>query len=313
MSSDITLTSIGKGKYSDIFKVQKDDTVFVMKISYYREETVRNFAKKMSAGDIEGARREKETDAISISEHFSKIARSMLKHRLTPHFMTVYESRDMKNFIEKIPSMTNRLKELSDLQKKYNHVFFMDLYEMDLTKYFLKKTDDDIVRSIIFQVVYSILAAQKVLKNFRHNDLSTNNVLIKKVPIHVNSYTIEETTFFTHQSFDICIMDYDFVHADINKLRNNRVTSGRFKLSDDRNASYDVHFFLKSVMKCINKNFRSKTLLSRKFLESLELQEDDRCSFEIESLLPENILKNSYFDSLKNKPTVHINNEFSLP
>lgn len=310
----ILLTRLGSGKYSDIFKVQNGDQIFVMKVSYYREESVKKFMKKIEEGDERGARKAKDEDAISIASKFSEVAKKMETYNVTPHFLSVYESKDVKNFIEKIPILEKRFKELSHFQRKYNHVSFMNLYDTDLTIFLTKaNVDDNMMRCIIFKIIYSIFSAQTLLKDWRHNDLSTNNVLIKmNKNLCVLSYTFEENTFFTKSAFDISIIDYDFVYADVNKLRNHRVTNGRFKLSADRNASYDVHFFLKSVFKCITKNERAKVNETIKFLKSIDLKDQDRQDVEIPSLFPKEVLKNSYFKNLK-KEVKNVTKKYVLP
>jgi hypothetical protein len=308
----IRLTRIGSGKYSDIFSVEDGNITFAMKLSYYREESVNEFVNCVKEGDAKGAKFAKNGDAISISMKFSEIAEKLKDHMITPHFLYSYESVDVKNFIDKIPVLHKRAKELSPLQRKYNHVSFMELYESDLTTFLSKKSfDDTFARQLIFQVVYSIAAAQRLLKDWRHNDLSTNNVLIKCTEPYSYSYTVEGVTFFTNTSYSITVIDFDFVHADVNKLRNHRVTSGRFKVSPKKNESYDVHFFLKSVIKCILKNKTADLKETKKFIHALGLEENDRCDKELPHLFPLEIIKNPYFDILKTPG--HVEREFSIP
>jgi hypothetical protein len=309
----IRLTRIGSGKYSDIFSVDDETNKFAMKVSYYREESVKDFVSRIKEGDVKGAKVVKNADAISISIKFSEIAKKMKDHAITPHFLHSYESVDIKNFIDKIPILHKRAKELSPLQRKYNHVSFMELYDTDLTTYLSKKPfDDAVARQLIFQVVYSIAATQRLLKDWRHNDLSTNNVLVKSTDSTPCSYTVADMTFFTNMSYSISIIDYDFVHADVNRLRNNRVTSGRFKVSPQKNESYDVHFFLKSVMKCIAKNKKSDVKETTAFLQSLGLEESDRCEKELPHIFPLELMKNPYFDTLRTSGHV-AEHEFSIP
>jgi hypothetical protein len=309
----ISLTKIGSGKYSDIFSVKQGDNYFAMKVSYYREETVKEFMKKLKDGDEEGAKKVKESDAVCISARFSRIAKQMKQQSITPHFIEVYESKDIKNFIEKIPILTTRFNELSPFQRKYNHITFMELFDTDMTAFLTKKkNDDDFLRIFIFQVVFSIASAQRIILGWRHNDLSTNNVLTKKIPKISAKYDVDGKLFFTSWNRSVVIIDYDFVHADIPKLNNHRVRSGQFKVLPDRNISYDTHFFLKSVMKCLSKNM-VKANLTTKFLQSLHLQQNDRHDIEIPMLNPLEILKHSYFDLLTAAIPVEKNYKLPLP
>ncbi|AGE49574.1 serine/threonine-protein kinase [Acanthocystis turfacea Chlorella virus Can0610SP] len=306
------LTRIGSGKYSDIFRVEDGHNTFAMKVSYYREETVREFAKRLKEGDEKGAKKAKDEDAITISVKFSEVAKKMKDLMITPHFIYNYESVDIKDFIDRIPVLHRRSKDLAPFQRKYNHVSFMELYDTDLTAFLSKMPfDDDVARHLIFQVVYSIFAAQRVLKDWRHNDLSTNNVLIKRTESLPTSYHVAGMTFFTDCRYVSTVIDYDFVHADVNRLRNNRVMSGRFKVSPKKNESYDVHFFLKSVMKCISKNKVANIKQTIKFIYALGLEDNDRCEKELPQFFPLEILKNPYFDTLRTP--VHIQREYSIP
>lgn len=309
----LTLKKIGSGKYSDIFSVYNGDANFVMKVSYYRDETVRRFIQKLRDGDDDGAKKEKDRDAVSISTRFSKIARQLRNMHITPHFMEVFESQDVKNFVEKIPNLSTRLKELTPLQQKYNHVSFMDIFDTDITSFLTKMSyDDNFLRVLIFQVLYSIASAQRMIPGWRHNDLSTNNILTKKSNKISSRYRVDGKHYYTSTDQAIVIIDYDFVNADVEKLHNHRVHSGHFKVFPDKNVSYDSHFFLKSVFKCITRPASSSNVsITKGFLGSLQLQSNDRHNVEIVELDPLKIMKHSYFDKLLVE--IPYDTKFSLP
>lgn len=313
-SEDISLKQIGTGKYSDIFAVHRGDDSFAMKISYYTEDTIEKFIKKKRYGDLEGAKREKDQDSILVSEKFSKVTAVLLDKKITPHFVRVFEEQDVKNFAAKIPGLEKRLNNLTTYQRMYNHVAFMDLFDTDLTRLLTHKVlDDNEIKIVIFQILYTIAAAQHTLPNFRHNDLSTNNVLVrnnrKKMTFR---YDVDGMVFYTPTKYAVAVTDYDFVHVPSIKILNNRrVMSGNYKVSENNNISYDVHLFIKSVYKCFTKAYSTDTETYR-FLESLETFTDDRHPHEIPSLNPRNILKHKYFDSLKVVPHDQVTDRFGL-
>jgi hypothetical protein len=309
----LSLKKIGSGKYSDIFSVNSETENFAMKVSYYRDETVRRFIQKISGGDDAGAKKEKDSDAVSISSRFSKIARQLKNMHITPHFLELYNSRDVKNFVEKIPILSARLKDLTPLQRKYNHVSFMELFDTDMTAFLTKMLyDDDFLRIVIFQVLYSISSVQRMIPGWRHNDLSTNNILTKKTERISSRYRVDGKYYYTSTDNTIAIIDYDFVNADVEKLHNQRVHSGHFKVFPDKNVSYDSHFFLKSVFKCITRAVSSKNVgITIEFLKGLQLQHSDRHDVEIEDLDPLKIIKHSYFDKLLTE--IPFDNKFVLP
>jgi len=212
-SEDISLKQIGTGKYSDIFAVHRGDDSFAMKISYYTEDTIEKFIKKKRYGDLEGAKREKDQDSILVSEKFSKVTAVLFDKKITPHFVRVFEEQDVKNFAAKIPGLEKRLNNLTTYQRMYNHVAFMDLFDTDLTRLLTHKVlDDNEIKIVIFQILYTIAAAQHTLPNFRHNDLSTNNVLVrnnrKKMTFR---YDVDGMVFYTPTKYAVAVTDYDFV------------------------------------------------------------------------------------------------------
>jgi len=313
-SEDISLKQIGTGKYSDIFAVHRGDDSFAMKISYYTEDTIEKFIKKKRYGDLEGAKREKDQDSILVSEKFSKVTAVLFDKKITPHFVRVFEEQDVKNFAAKIPGLEKRLNNLTTYQRMYNHVAFMELFDTDLTRLLTHKVlDDNEIKIVIFQILYTIAAAQHTLPNFRHNDLSTNNVLVrnnrKKMTFR---YDVDGMVFYTPTKYAVAVTDYDFVHVPSIKILNNRrVMSGNYKVSEENNISYDVHLFIKSVYKCFTKAYSTDTE-THKFLISLETFTDDRHPHEIPSLDPRKILKHKYFDSLKVVPHDQVTDRFGF-
>jgi hypothetical protein len=306
-SDDISLKQIGTGKYSDIFAVHRGGDSFAMKISYYTEDTIEKFIKKKRYGDIEGAKREKEQDSILVSEKFSKVTTVLLDKKITPHFIRVFEEQDVKNFAAKIPGLEKRLRNLTTYQIMYNHVAFMDLFDTDLTHLLTRKVLTEAeIKIVIFQILYTIAATQNALPGFRHNDLSTNNVLIRNNhKKEVTKYSVEGMIFYTPTKYAVAVTDYDFVHIpSIRILNNRRVMSGNYKVNDEDNVSYDVHLFIKSVYKCLTKGYeKTPDMDTHRFLNSLETFEDDRHPKEIPSLTPLKLLKHKYFDSLKEPPS----------
>ena len=304
---DISMKQIGTGKYSDIFAVHRGDDSFAMKISYYTEETIDKFIKKKRYGDMDGAKREKEQDSILVSEKFSKVTNVLLDKKITPHFVRVFEERDVKNLATKIPGLEKRLQNLTMHQRMYNHVAFMELFDTDLTRLLTHKAlEENDIKMIIFQILYTIAATQHSLPGFRHNDLSTNNVLIRNNREKtIAAYDVDDMVFYTPTKYSVAITDYDFVHVpSIRILNNRRVLSGNYKVSDENNVSYDVHLFIKSVSKCFTKAYeKTPDTETRRFLDSLETFTDDRHPHEIPSLNPRDVLKHEYFDSLKVKPS----------
>lgn len=307
---------IGSGKYSDVFQVQprKGARSVVMKVSYYRGDTVCNFLKRAKAGDMRGAMHAKKQDAIQVSSMFAKVTAGLLDS-VSPHFVLVYCDRDCKSFAPKLTVLLKeRLGALTPLQRRYNNVCFMEVFHNNLTKYLVhSRYTENHLRCMIFQVLYTLAALQKMLPGFRHNDLSTNNVLIKKLrraPVH--SYSFGGQTFYTAAPMLVALSDYDFTHVPGHaRLSNERVMSGKYKVDGRANDSYDAHFFLKSIMKCVQRRTREFPH-TWDFLRSLRMRQEDRQNATvIPGLRPATLLRDPFFAPLKQKPAGAVNSAFA--
>lgn len=293
---------VGSGKYSDVFKVRLGPRSVMMKILFYRHDTMRDFAEKATRGDVAGAMASKRQDAISVGKEFGRFTMSLLD-RVSPHFAMVYCTLDVKDFALKFrPMLDERLRELSKVQRRYNNVCFMEAFSSDLTKYLTRgRYTEEELRGIIFQVLYTLAALQKLLPGFRHNDLSTNNILVKRARKRVvNAYTINGNTFTVKGlPVFVALADYDFVHVPNNPLLGNeRIINGNYRVDGRPNASYDTHFFLKSVYKCILPRAH-KFPATTAFLTGIGLRQEDRQNEQIPHLAPILLLANPYFNALR--------------
>jgi hypothetical protein len=90
------------------------------------------------------------------------------------------------------------------------------------------------------------------------------------------------------------------------------VISGDFKVTSEKNISYDAHFFLKSVLKCLgSRKSKFDGPDSRSFLKSLNLQTDDRLQSELIQFDPNTIIRHEYFHPLLTKIPVEHSYRFS--
>ena len=297
---------LGSGKYSDVFKVQPrpGSKAVVMKVSYYRNDTFCAMIDRVRKGDVGGATASKKRDAVQVGNRFARIT-AALADTVSPHFVIVFCSEDCKDFAAKLgPLLRNRLKELSPMQRKFNNVCFMELFHGTMTRFLLRsQTDDATVRGLVFQVVYTLAALQKKFPGFRHNDLSTNNVLLKKLrTAHDLAYRVGRRTYVVPTTMFPALSDYDFVHAPGPALQNERVLSGKYKVDGRPNDSYDTHFFLKSVFKCLEKRLAAFPETSA-FLARLALKQEDRQNGRVMARLrPSTLLKDPYFAPLQAAP-----------
>jgi hypothetical protein len=143
---------------------------------------------------------------------------------------------------------------------------------------------------------------EEEITQFRHNDLSTNNVLVKRLRRRASAkYTLSGvgTWYVPDMPAFAALSDYDFVHVPGHAaLTNERVVGGKYRVDGKPNVSYDTHFFLKSVYKCVYPR-AARYPDAMKFLRAIGLQHEDRQDVEIPALDPARLLRNSYFDELR--------------
>jgi hypothetical protein len=203
--------------------------------------------------------------------------------------------------------ISERIKSSSKIQLRFNNVCFMEVFTSDMTKWLRGRSRDlteSTIRAALFGVLYSLAALQKLYPGFRHNDLSSNNVLIKKLTKHLRaSYTINGATYYVNTPVLAALNDWDFSHVpDHGKLANERVIHGRYKVTETPNPTYDTHFFLKSVLKSLYLKTGQFPAVSA-FLKSLPLESEDRLDTKsIPGLEPAALLTHDYFLPLTTKP-----------
>lgn len=306
----VTVSHVGSGKYSDVFRVrdarQRSGRGVMMKVSYYRKDTLCDFLRRAREGDVDGARRSKRRDSIMVSSAFARVTGRLLE-KVSPHFVIVYCDADCRNFAPKLKLLlAERLASLEPLQREFNNLCFMEPFDSNLTQYLLRgRHDEATVRGLVFQVLYTLAAMQALLPGFRHNDLSSNNVLVKSLRRRMQAaYTPPGgPTFYVSVPVLVALSDYDFLHVpDHPVLTNERVVNGRYRVDGEVNRSYDTHFFLKSVLKCLAAR-KARYAETARFLQGLGLRGEDRQNTEIPGLDPLTLLKHPYFDPLKAPPS----------
>lgn len=308
LDKNTEIAFIGSGRYGDVFRLTNGRYAVIMKLSYYRDNTLQDFVKSVKQGNHTYARHIKNKDAIMVSNHFSHMANKMMTDKMSPHFVYVYCSADCKNLAAKVQALIpQRIKSSTPIQLKYNNVCMMEQFTYDMTKWIRGKArsvNDQTLRICIFGVLYTLAALQKKYPGFRHNDLSTNNVLIKRLNTPLSlGYTYGNNSFIVRDTpVLVALSDYDFTHVPgHHSLRNERVLSGKYKVTEHPNMTYDTHFFLKSVLKSLAATQRQVPECMA-FLKSLPFQKEDRLDTQqIMGLEPSLLLQHTYFGPLRTK------------
>ena len=319
---------LASGRYSDCFKVDVGSGMEVIaKVSTYREGCLRAVARAMQGGDYSKAKRVLQADAVSIANSLSSVLNLMLHRGFTPHLVWSYGNFDCKGFAQTAlqsrlaPPMRKRLKQLredgGDLQSLYTNVSFHERFTQDLTDFLEEnQVTDYCLKCIIMHIIYTVGCLQAVMPGFRHNDLSTNNVFVKLVrvdksaPLMYDTYVTPAATLHTCvPGVLVAVADWDFAHCHDKftfgstefHLRNERVVSGAYQLKAMPNPTYDVHFFLTTLLQQIRHRPRTHTSVIS-FLRAVTGKWSDRTDVLLPRLEPARILNHKFFDELREPP-----------
>lgn len=311
------ISELGRGTYSDCFKVCSANQAVALKLSYYRDATIRAVTKSAQRGDHNAAVTAKDQDAISVAMAMAQVAKLMKCHMVSPHIVRVYCEADARYLPLRLKALLgNRLPTLSRKQLKYAHVCLMDLHSCNMTRLLLKhQTDDCTLRKLLFQVVYTLACLQAIFPGFRHNDLSTNNVLIRrmrKTHLVTVAYDVSGARFLVSGPLVAAIADFDFTHVPGHHvLSNERVLGGKYNISPAPNNSYDTHMLLASILKCL---VRSKQCpQTTAFIMGLGLDRSERLSRCLPHMYPTALLGHPYFAELRTSGAPAHHTTYTLP
>lgn len=107
------------------------------------------------------------------------------------------------------------------------------------------------LKSILFQVIFTIAVWQREIKHFRHNDLKTDNVLLFKRPRKKDiTYTLNGVYWRIPSNTPLVkIADFDYANAP-GEIENPKVGTKwalNFGCGNRGSKVYDLHLFLNSI------------------------------------------------------------------
>lgn len=304
MSADLVVTKLGSGKYSDVFVVEVQRATrgkVAMKVMFYRDSTLRRAARAALCGDWHSAIVAKRRDAVTVSREFSKMTQDWVR-AVSPHFVIVYVCEDVDGLADRFTHvLRHRLPTLTQLQRRHTNVSFMEMFDANMTVALSRGAmSEGVVCQVMFQVLFTLAALQRLLPGFRHNDLSTNNVLVRRVRPWSARYSYQGDVYaLVDVPMFAALSDYDFIHVPGHAaLSNERILGGRYPgMGPTTNPSYDTHVFLKSVSRAAPPG-RYPAL--ERFLASLELKPSARQDgVVLPRLFPSALLAHPYFEGLQ--------------
>jgi hypothetical protein len=291
---DFKLSFLARGAYSNIILAEAPMCdPLVLRVSFYRKYMLKkkDDLPKNSQG----------LDSVIIDSMFSKAIRQYN----IPGFVRIDAVAEIN-----CPKLMNlihadTLKKLTDFQLARPVVFAVEKYDSDLTD-FLRggHYDDGILKAIIFQVLNSLHSAAKHFKNFRHNDLSTNNVFIKLVRVNGNhtrlpirfSFQVGDESYTRNfqTSVHTFIADFDFVYAQQPGFKNERIFNSAYRVSPGRNRAYDTNYFLFCVKKIVSQRFPKSSVVE--WIKKFNIKKP-RIVSEKPALFVEKLMTDDFFKS----------------
>ncbi len=107
---------------------------------------------------------------------------------------------------------------------------------------------------ILFKIIYTLSVIYEHYPNFRHNDLSSKNVLINKSTTTTHKHYKFDNLVYEIPPSDIEIFLWDFEYANIKDIVNNKLITDdlinmkkEYGIRIERNQYYDIHYFLNSL------------------------------------------------------------------
>ena len=162
------------------------------------------------------------------------ILNNLVEKNITPHILTQTDDIIIDNSVYVI----------SELQKE-------TLYDLINSKFI---NTEEILRCILFQIVYTLACILKKFPEFRHNDLSTNNIFYRCIPTTKKFliYKFENVLYkVPNIGIDLKIADFDI--SMINGIVNNNFIpcyNKMYNITDSFNQGYDICFLLNQFLRC---------------------------------------------------------------
>ena len=344
-----TVKRIGSGTYNDAFKITlpfNQTTDIVMRLSYYDknvlaaalnslEGNIFKDGRKLNVPDdaMRRAIHLNRFDPVKVKNNYSLVCRYLIDMDVCPNYVYMYHYADAHSMFGQLRHMLPE-KRLLQPQQDFSNTSFHELFDCNLYHALVHRliTDESELRSIVFQVIYALHILQFYLPGFRHNDLSTSNILLKLPKSDVQVHHIVEYVMMGKR-FNLksehafaAVWDFDLAHSPgrctrlgkysvkddwegVN-LRNTIITRDKFSnytrdlsvrnINGKFNPAFDTHFFLCSLRKAIKKIGGFKA--TEAFINELIPSSDQDYTDKIKSVLfPQNLVMHTYFSGLSSK------------
>lgn len=261
---------IGAGSYNDVFLVKCKGHQMVLRLSYYSPYTLSKVQALIRQHLpykqlMQRAHKITALDPVKVKNNYSNFCNVLIEQQVCPHFVYMYHQKDVKCFAALVKDQIKPERQRNNLSFRYNNVSFHEKFQTSLRLKLRQMTDVQLAVAI-FQVLYGLAILQHYLPDFRHNDLSLDNVLVTTYPakqseyIHYklggNNFWLPDVGIFA------AVTDFDLAHAPVTivpgsgkpySMQNQLIAKDQFGNHTDMqarninakpNKSFDTYYFL---------------------------------------------------------------------
>ena len=325
------------GSYNDILAIMIQGYSLVMRLSYYSPYTLARvqalIRQDMPYRDLlHRARRITALDPVQIKNNMARVCNVLADTGVCPHFVYMFAERDVKCFAQLLRDQLKPERMRNMLSFRYNNLSFHERFQSSL-RVKVRQLSELQLHCAMFQVFFTLAILQQNLPEFRHNDLSLDNVLLNVyVPKADNyiHYRIGSIDYYTPDVGVFCaVTDFDLAHAPcvVNlhqanmkniTLMNHLIAKDQFGGHDDEqarrinashNPGFDAYYFLFRLADALKKPAAaSPGGQHARFLRKVQglgvLQEGVRyIDKTIPSLHPSALLRGPFFQAFRQRPS----------
>ena len=240
------ITELLTGNFKEVYHDEDDNTIVLKRYSggFDVGLYVTPYIKK---NDVDNLSEYNNNDSL-----FSFLLSYLSLSNKTNHILLPIINIDMK--LSQFEDIISKLKSYDDIKEKLNNNDVSDIFSirvrenffksMTLTEYISSNQCD--LKKLLFQIIHTLAVIQNEYKDFRHNNLSPDNILVylKKSSSEYDTYNFNNEKYYIPKN-NFIVKIGNFNYASIPKYYGN---SKSIPFGKKKNNYFDLHFFLNSLL-----------------------------------------------------------------
>jgi len=131
------------------------------------------------------------------------------------------------------------------------------------------------IKSVMAQVIYNLYRIQQKYPGFRHHDLHTRNILVRRVPKKDIQINLKDKKYtLSNDGFEAVMIDFGF--SVFPRIKNPLINQDNYiniGISRKSNKFYDLHYFLNGIYGLVRQPRTKTENTIRNFIKTLYPQE----------------------------------------